>query len=425
MENIIDFLDEYKFNGIVNIKYKKQHHFKVAGLKNRYDKIDENTIFPLGSISKAFYGTVVIMLLDKKLIKSLDDTIMTYLPTFKNIEFFNKITILECLLHTSGIKEIRSNENFNQNKTYNINELISLINEFKLYDKDAHGSYEYSTANYFIIGKICDNLCGSSKKFIQTNIFDKLKLKETVFIDDIIKNPSKYNFAEGNNLDNKKLDIPNYWKNQFYGGDICATYKDLNVFFINRHKLINKNVELLTKNFNIVTADHAKLGNTVIKKQYIIIGLRLIILDKNTYIITAGHFPGYHVSSLYSFDFKTIINTFSNIDKTGSMYHMDELAKNFLIVLTTKFKFYMRPSIAEIKQIKDFSKYIGKYKNDYTFYEITEKNNKLYLYSRKQTNELIYLGRNKFYRNNFSYIKIAGNKLSVVYYFGNKFDLLR
>lgn len=291
----------------------------------------------------------------------------------------------------------------------------------------AYGKYVYSTANYFMIGKICDNIGGGSKNFIQKNIFDKLNLNETLFIDDIIKTPSKLNFAQGHNIDNKKSIIPDYWKKQYYGGDICATYNDLNTFFINRHLLIKKkqNINLLTKNFNVVITDYSKLGSDIVKNQYSIIGCRFIVINKIQYIIVAGHFPGYHVSSLYSMDFKTIINTFSNIDKTGSIYHMDELAKNFVIVLATKYKFYLMPLDNEIKKIKDFSKYIGIYSNNYTFYNIFEEDNKLYLYSRKQTNEIIYLGYNKFYRNSFSYIKIANNKLVVYYYFGNKYELER
>lgn len=106
MENINNFLNEYNFNGILNIKYKKQKLFLVSGLKNNSNKIDKNTIFPLGSISKAYYGTMIIMLLDKGLINSLDDKIISYLPLFEHMTYFNKITILDCLLHTTGISEI-------------------------------------------------------------------------------------------------------------------------------------------------------------------------------------------------------------------------------------------------------------------------------------------------------------------------------
>ena len=38
---------------------------------------------------------------------------------------------------------------------------------------------------------------------------------------------------------------------------------------------------------------------------------------------------------------------------------------------------------------------------------------------------MIYLGYNKFYRNSFSYIKIANNKLTINYYYGNKYELYR
>lgn len=417
MEHIIEFINDYKFNGILNIEYRNKKYLKKMGYRNiKKNKITKNTIFPIGSLSKIFYGFAIIMLLDKSLIKSLDDKVYKYIPYFKK----KKIKIIDCLLHISGITEIRSNKFFNKNVSYSSDEFIKLIDELNLYIDNNYGKYMYSSANYFIIGKIIDILTGSSNKFLKT-IFNNLKLKNTLFIDDV---NNSLNFADGFDINKKIFKAPPYRKKNFYGGDICSTYQDFNTFMKNRHKLIknNKNIKLLTKDFNITIDDYSKIGSTLIKNQKIIIGCRLITINNIQYIVMAGHFPGYHVSSVYSLDYNIIINTFSNIDKTGhSIEHMDELSKNFLIVLVTKYRFYSKPSL--IKNIKNINKYIGTYSNEYTYYKIYLKEDKLRLYSRKQDNELYYLGYNKFYRNPYSYIKIMNNILYVFYYTGIVYQL--
>ena len=360
------------------------------------------------------------MLLDKGFIKSLNDKISKYLPKFSYIKCFNKISILQCLLHTSGITDIRGNEYFNKNKIYTINEYMILIKKLKLFDNNFFQKYNYSSTNYLIIGKICDNIIESSTKYIKQNIFNKLNMKNTYFIDDIY-NKQNINFAKGYDKNFKKYNIPIYLTKNFYGINICSTFTDVNKFIINRHKLISKkNINLLLKDYNISINIIKNNKKEIIKNQKVIIGGRTIIINKKNYILIAGHFPGYHVSSIYSIDFKTIINTFSNIDKSDNIYNMDELAKQYIIILTTKYKFYFK---TKIKEIKNYDKYIGRYENDYTYYIIYKKNNKLYLYSRKQTNELFYLGYNKFFRNNFSQIIIKNNILYVHYYFGISYKL--
>lgn len=105
--NLSQFLDEYNLNGILNVKFKKINKKVINGYSNMENetKITNDTIFPLGSISKLYYGTLIVILLDQKMISSLNDSVRTYLPEFKL-----EVTILDCLLHTSGITEIRMHE---------------------------------------------------------------------------------------------------------------------------------------------------------------------------------------------------------------------------------------------------------------------------------------------------------------------------
>ena len=189
MNNIKKYLKYNPINGIVKININNKKFFKKNGysIKSKKLKYTKDTIFPLGSISKLIYGTIMVELLDKYKIKSLNEKVSKYLKDFKNIKCFNKITILECLLHTSGIKSIRDNDMFNKNKKYNINQFINLIENNNLYDISIHKKYNYSIANFFIIGKIIDVITGSCKKYIK-KLCNKLKIKEIYFIDEIYDN---------------------------------------------------------------------------------------------------------------------------------------------------------------------------------------------------------------------------------------------
>lgn len=305
---------------------------------------------------------------------------------------------------------------------YNIDQLIDLITELKLFDPKMHGKYMYSTANYFIIGKICDVLTKSSRNYLKL-LFNRLELKHTYFIDDL----KTFKMATGYDTNGKKINIPEYLKQDYYGVDICATYDDLNEFMKKRNQLISNknNIKLLTKNFDVLIeniSNKQRISHGAIGQQYSSIGCRLININDKTFILAAGHFPGYHVSSIYSLDYKTVINTFSNVDRVQHIYHMDELSKLILISLETKSKFYIKP--IKIKKIPDINKYLGIYKNEYTFYKVyVNDEGKLMLFSRKQENELYYIGNDTFFRNNFSQIIIKKNKMYVKYFYGQIFEL--
>src|ERR1700744_6763233 len=61
------------------VVWMKGYGIKELGLN---DKVDENTLFMIGSNTKAFTATALAMLADKKKL-SLDDKITKYLPYFK------------------------------------------------------------------------------------------------------------------------------------------------------------------------------------------------------------------------------------------------------------------------------------------------------------------------------------------------------
>jgi len=101
----------YKQFGIADIESKKQ--------------FDDYTLVNIGGISKTFIAySILILQQEGKL--NLEDSILKYIPDFKNKEFAKKIKIRHLLTHTSGLKDlpmqkmdsthflnIKDDENFN------------------------------------------------------------------------------------------------------------------------------------------------------------------------------------------------------------------------------------------------------------------------------------------------------------------------
>lgn len=79
--------------------------YGIADL-NLKSKIDENTLFNVGSISKTFVSNAILMLeAEGKL--SVEDSMAKYFPNFKNKEIANTVKIKHLLTHTSGLKDNR------------------------------------------------------------------------------------------------------------------------------------------------------------------------------------------------------------------------------------------------------------------------------------------------------------------------------
>lgn len=72
-------------------------------------KIDENTLFNIGSISKTFVSNAILILRDEGKL-SLEDNMATYFPDFKNKVIAEKVKIKHLLTHTSGLKDNRKTQ---------------------------------------------------------------------------------------------------------------------------------------------------------------------------------------------------------------------------------------------------------------------------------------------------------------------------
>lgn len=155
------------------------------------EKIDVDTVFQLGSVSKPIAATLASVLEQKGLI-NLDDPVGSYLPNFtlNGLSNPSKVKVKNILSHTTGVPR----GGFN-----------NLIENFEPYPKIVRAlqttpmaspvgkKYDYHNAMYSLIGEIAE--ITTQKPFSQalkTNLLQPLNMNRTsATLEDLIRNPNR------------------------------------------------------------------------------------------------------------------------------------------------------------------------------------------------------------------------------------------
>ena len=154
--------------------------------------IRPDMVFRIGSVTKVFTATAVMMLVERGML-SLDDKIGRYLPEY--LKHGEKITVRHLLAHTAGIPNLfRSNE-YNRlmredcfkliNDEVGVSDLLSTFKDQEL-EFPPGEKYSYSNSGYFLLGRIIENVSKKSyRDFLKENIFEPLGMQDTRYYDSI------------------------------------------------------------------------------------------------------------------------------------------------------------------------------------------------------------------------------------------------
>jgi len=187
--------------------------------------INEKSVFEIGSITKQFTSTAILMLAEQGKL-SLDDEITKYIPDYPTKG--HKITIHHLLNHTSGIKSYTSMQSFFKLDRTDMTP-TELIDVFKNEPMDFNPGedYRYNNSGYILLGHIIEVISKESyADFIQKNIFKPLKMTSSYYgsMTKIIPNrasgysPGSDGMANANYL---SLTLP------YAGGSLMSTTGDL------------------------------------------------------------------------------------------------------------------------------------------------------------------------------------------------------
>ena len=189
-------------------------------------KIDNNTKFRIGSISKSFTATIIMQLIEEGKLK-LDQTVDKF---FKDIKNSDSITIEMLLHHRSGIHNFTDDPAYMSwsGKPISHEELLEKIVAGGI-DFEPNAMTKYSNSNFILLTLIVEELEKNSyDKILEKRIIKPLRLKRTNFgtkINTATNEALPYYYSGKWNLGTETdVSVP------LGAGGIVSTSHDLNVF---------------------------------------------------------------------------------------------------------------------------------------------------------------------------------------------------
>lgn len=227
--------DYNMFDGAVLVAENGKIIYKEAfGLANREWNIANttDTKFMIGSVSKPFTATLMLILAQKGLV-DLDKTIEDYLPQFKN-KAAAKVTIKQLLNHTSGIPNYDVIKDFFprlSRQSFSREQYLEVFNDFDLaFASGTH--FLYSSWGYFTLGHIIEKITGKSyAQAMKDEIFDKIGMQNSgsyLHTQVVSKRATGYNYGFG---DFTSADFRDQ-SNTMGTGDLYSTVEDLYKFHL-------------------------------------------------------------------------------------------------------------------------------------------------------------------------------------------------
>lgn len=171
---IKSYVDEGTFNGnILVIKNGQTVYRNEFGYTNgdKKEKLDSNSLFDIGSISKEFSAVSLMMLVEQNKL-GLEDTIAKHLKGLPS--WSTKITVRQLLNFTSGLPKLK------WESLKNDDDIFSDLKEIEKLEFEPGTGYLYSNYNVFIRKLLIKKISGSPyKEFVEKNIFRPLDLQHT------------------------------------------------------------------------------------------------------------------------------------------------------------------------------------------------------------------------------------------------------
>ena len=151
--------------------------YGLANLEHEVPNTPE-TKFRLGSITKMFTATAILLLQERGKLK-VEDAVGKHLPG--SPKAWEEVTIHHLLTHTSGIPSYTDDPSYAKSMT-KPETVDSMIARFK--DKplefEPGSKFHYDNSGYFLLGAIIEKVSGKSyEDFLREAIFQPLEMKDT------------------------------------------------------------------------------------------------------------------------------------------------------------------------------------------------------------------------------------------------------
>lgn len=151
--------------------------YGMANLE-RNEPVRSSTNFRLASVTKQFTAMSILMLVDRGEL-SLDDPLRGIFPKFP--EFAQKITIRNLLQHTSGLLDYEDFVPADSPTQVTDSDVLDILMATDSTYFEPGTAFRYSNSGYAVLAMIVERKSGQSfAEFLKENIFDPLKMNNTV-----------------------------------------------------------------------------------------------------------------------------------------------------------------------------------------------------------------------------------------------------
>jgi CubicO group peptidase (beta-lactamase class C family) len=160
---------------------------KGYGLANLEENvaITPSSVFDIGSTSKQFTAAS-ILLLEKQGKLSVNDDVRKYIPELP--DYGKKITILQLLNHTSGLRDylaLMDLAGINTDSVTTDDDALALVARQKALNFEPGSEWLYSNTGFFLLSVIVKRVSGKTlREFAAENIFAPLEMTHTQYRDD-------------------------------------------------------------------------------------------------------------------------------------------------------------------------------------------------------------------------------------------------
>lgn len=243
--------EEFPGMAVAVIQDNKVVFKKAYGVTSRQQKgkVDEQTVFSIGSVSKAFTGVGVMLLVQQGKI-GLDDPIKKYMQHFPKA--WNDITIRQFMTHTSGIPDVKGEKD-----ETSFDETVKQAGKRPMAFTPGQ-KQQYNNFNFAILGKLIETVSGMTyAMYMNKQVFSPLQMNRTGV------NTVNANIALGHLVKKGEWkEVASHFRATDYGvpsGGLQTSLSD----FIKLGQALNRNTLLNPKTTNAMWAPYSKkLSNT-------------------------------------------------------------------------------------------------------------------------------------------------------------------
>ncbi|SES03325.1 CubicO group peptidase, beta-lactamase class C family [Gracilibacillus ureilyticus] len=278
--------------------------------------VNSQTLFELGSTTKAFTGLAILQLEKEGLIKRTDD-VRTYLPwlELKYKEDPQKITIDQLLHHTSGIPSATIVHIPESNDEGALEKTVKTLIDQPLNRKPG-STFEYATINYDVLGLIIEKVSKQSyDKYIKEHILEPAGMSNS-FVG--LHQVNSAEMAAGYKIGfmNEKKYIPPIYRGNIPAGYIISNSNDIAEWM--RLQLGSKGInEIDTRIFEEShVADQSVAPFDM--DTYYAAGWSVMEKDDQRYLYHAGQNPTFSSYIIMKPDIELGIAVLSNMNSTNT-----------------------------------------------------------------------------------------------------------